>query len=459
MTLLRLDEDEKDINLANYNQYGRFPVVWARQWQAGRTYFQDQTVVHNDQLWICESATAEEPSTNSTSWQKLTAFSPFAGSSSETQLPADILLQGKVAASDVTSGVFSSDRLPSASATAKGAIGPLPNLANQYFSGDGTWKNLPSASTSTGSGTIQTATNGGLTGNGSPTTPLAIDFTKVAVSNHSHDYSSLTNKPTIPSDVSQLTDSTNRLFSGSYTALTNKPTLFSGNYADLTNKPILFSGSYVDLTNKPTIPTQLASLTDVNLAGAADDQVLTYSLATSKWIPKTPAASGNAGVIIHKVVQATSTTFTTTGSFQDILTLTFTPKFYNSIFDIRVICRGCFVSYLGATAFQLDISSNNTVTATSKQLSSSIIALASADTTPANYAGFQERVYRYDQGSAVTTNDTYYGNLTFQKGGETTIPTFTIKLRYTNTSGRTLWVSYFNKPTAIYAIEYPLPDN
>ena len=53
-------------------------------------------------------------------------------------------------------------------------------------------------------------------------------------------YSDLTNQPT--------------LFSGAYADLTGKPTLFSGAYADLTGKPALFSGSYADLTNKPTIP-------------------------------------------------------------------------------------------------------------------------------------------------------------------------------------------------------------
>lgn len=42
-------------------------------------------------------------------------------------------------------------------------------------------------------------------------------------------------------------------FSGSYSDLTNKPTLFSGSYPDLTNKPTLFSGAYADLTGKPTL--------------------------------------------------------------------------------------------------------------------------------------------------------------------------------------------------------------
>jgi ribosomal protein S8E len=46
-------------------------------------------------------------------------------------------------------------------------------------------------------------------------------------------------------------------FSGSYTDLTNKPTLFDGTWLNLTGKPSLStvatSGSYNDLTNKPTI--------------------------------------------------------------------------------------------------------------------------------------------------------------------------------------------------------------
>ena len=37
---------------------------------------------------------------------------------------------------------------------------------------------------------------------------------------------------------------------------------FSGSYTDLTNKPTLFSGSYTDLTNKPTIPTATSQLTN-----------------------------------------------------------------------------------------------------------------------------------------------------------------------------------------------------
>jgi hypothetical protein len=81
------------------------------------------------------------------------------------------------------------------------------------------------------------------------------------------DYGQLTNKPNIPTDVSDLADSTNLLgsgtpFSGDYNDLTNKPTIFSGNWSDITGTPALFSGNYNDLYNRPTIPQDLGDLTN-----------------------------------------------------------------------------------------------------------------------------------------------------------------------------------------------------
>lgn len=113
----------------------------------------------------------------------------------------------------------------------------------------------------------------------------------------SNDYRDLSHKPTIPTQISQLqndagystfsgswTDLTNKptLFSGSYLALTNKPTLFSGNYDDLAGKPTLFNGNYNSLTNKPTIPTDINQLTDVDsLLGVGASPVLDGGNATS----------------------------------------------------------------------------------------------------------------------------------------------------------------------------------
>jgi hypothetical protein len=55
-------------------------------------------------------------------------------------------------------------------------------------------------------------------------------------------YASVTGTPTLATVAT----------SGSYSDLSNKPTLFDGAYASLSGKPALFSGSYTDLTNKPT---------------------------------------------------------------------------------------------------------------------------------------------------------------------------------------------------------------
>jgi hypothetical protein len=95
------------------------------------------------------------------------------------------------------------------------------------------------------------------------------------------DYNNFTNTPTITPH-----------FSGDYNDLTNtppSPTQFSGDYDDLTNKPTLFDGAYASLSGAPTVPTDLSQLTDTNslLSGAAytDTSVDTH-------LNKASAASG-----------------------------------------------------------------------------------------------------------------------------------------------------------------------
>lgn len=129
------------------------------------------------------------------------------------------------------------------------------------------------------------------------------------------DWDDLTNKPTIPTDVSDLTDTTD-LFgsinsdsyslpiasptllggikigtglsidgsglvtasSGDYNDLTNLPTLFDGAYSSLTGTPTTlagygitdaFDGQYSSLSGAPTVPTDVSDLTDTtNLLNA-----------------------------------------------------------------------------------------------------------------------------------------------------------------------------------------------
>ena len=98
-------------------------------------------------------------------------------------------------------------------------------------------------------------------------------------------------------------------FSGSYTDLTDKPTLFSGAYADLTGKPTIpadvsdltdttnllvhFSGAYADLTGKPTIPSSANDLSDVTITSPQSGQVLKYN--GTAWINDTDATGGGGG--------------------------------------------------------------------------------------------------------------------------------------------------------------------
>ena len=89
-------------------------------------------------------------------------------------------------------------------------------------------------------------------------------------------------------------------FSGSYTALTDKPALFSGNYADLVAKPTLAtvatSGSYADLTGKPALFTGVyADLTSKPTLFSC-----VYADLTSKPVFATIATSGSYADLTNK---------------------------------------------------------------------------------------------------------------------------------------------------------------
>lgn len=160
---------------------------------------------------------------------------------------------------------------------------------------------------------------------GNKTKTISVDEESVAmVANldpvaFSGNYNDLSNKPSIPTKTSDLTNDsgfiTNSALTGyatetyvdnavdgldqtlatvaktgSYSDLSNKPDLtiyelkseaFTGDYNDLTNKPDLsvyelkseaFSGNYNDLTNKPTIPTKTSDL--INNSGFITNSAL-----------------------------------------------------------------------------------------------------------------------------------------------------------------------------------------
>lgn len=94
-----------------------------------------------------------------------------------------------------------------------------------------------------------------------------------AKSDFSGNYNDLTNKPTIPTALSQMTeDTTHRVVTDAEKTTWNNKSDFSGSYNDLTNKPTIpaaqvnsdwdASSGVAQILNKPTIPTALSQLTE-----------------------------------------------------------------------------------------------------------------------------------------------------------------------------------------------------
>lgn len=86
------------------------------------------------------------------------------------------------------------------------------------------------------------------------------------------DYNDLTNKPAIPTKITDLENDSNfankdELFSKSYNDLTDKPTIPNKisqltNDSNFANKDDLFSKDYNELINKPSIPAKVSQLTN-----------------------------------------------------------------------------------------------------------------------------------------------------------------------------------------------------
>lgn len=109
------------------------------------------------------------------------------------------------------------------------------------------------------------------------------------------------------------------------------------------------SGSYADLSNKPTIPTALSGLSDVNVTTPAptNGQALVYNSSSSKWVPGTVSSGGGvgtgsfsgewvrilytAGDLINTITSSsgvTATIATNSSNTNVTINLTFTGKSY-----------------------------------------------------------------------------------------------------------------------------------
>lgn len=137
-------------------------------------------------------------------------------------------------------------------------------------------------------------------------------------------YTDLTSKPTIPSDINELTDIQNLLTGTAFSTLTDTPTTlsgygitdgFNGLYSSLTGAPALApvatAGTFTSLTGKPTTTsgygitnalTTTSLLAEVaNVNGAAtptDGQLLSWDNSNSYWTPITASGTGTVTSVV-----------------------------------------------------------------------------------------------------------------------------------------------------------------
>jgi hypothetical protein len=136
-------------------------------------------------------------------------------------------------------------------------------------------------------------------------------------------YADLTNKPSIPSDVSSLTDSQNLLTGTTFSTITGKPTTlsgygitdaFNGTYAGLSGAPTLApvatSGAFSDIASKPTTTSGygitdaltgsslLKNLGDVHTVVPTDGQLLSWDNTNSYWKPITASGTGTVTSVV-----------------------------------------------------------------------------------------------------------------------------------------------------------------
>ena len=135
-------------------------------------------------------------------------------------------------------------------------------------------------------------------------------------SGFSGDYNDLTNKPTIPSKTSDLTNDSG--FISQIKTINNQSLIGTGN---ITIEGSGFSGDYNDLTNKPTIPTKTSELTNDSgfVIGSSISTVATtgsYNDLTNK--PTIPTKTSDLTNDSNFVVGSALATVATSGSYNDL---------------------------------------------------------------------------------------------------------------------------------------------
>lgn len=248
------------------------------------------------------------------------------------------------------------------------------------------------------------------------TDALVTKINKSGTSNFSGSYNDLTNKPSIPSKVSDLTNDSGYLtehqdISGKLdktgdasnvtTAFTESKTranLVTGEklslslgkiakwFTDL--KTVAFTGSYTDLTNKPSIPSKTSELTNdsgyltdhqdisgkLDKTGDASSTKVTFTAATSR----TNVATGDSlATILGKIAKYFTDlkTVAFSGSYNDLTNKPSIPSKVSQLTnDTKYITAADIPtkvsSFTNDSNFQTDTQVTATVTAATKDLAS-----------------------------------------------------------------------------------------
>ena len=252
-------------------------------------------------------------------------------------------------------------------------------------------------------------------------------------------YTDLTNKPNIPSDVNELTDTQNLLTGTSFANLTDKPTTlsgygitdaFDGRYTSLTNAPnfapVATSGNFASLNTKPTTvagygitdaltgASNLADLANVNNATPTDGQLLSWDNTNGYWKPITASGTGT-------VTSVTAGTGLTGGTITSAGTINVdTGTGANQI--VQLDANGKLPSLDGIVLYNLNITSLNNsgdVTYANPQLGQ-VLKYDGAKWTNANDTGGGGSITFVGDDSTGTTVD---GSETFKIAGGTGITT------------------------------------
>ena len=206
---------------------------------------------------------------------------------------------------DLSGYITSQYTLPTASTTVLGGVkvdGSSINIdANGVISGASTYT-LPTASTTVLGGvkidgTTITINNGVISGASSVPT-------SITVANESTDtecfplFSKDATGDIAPKTVTslKLNSSSGQLEAGSFkkTGGSSSEFLKADGSIDSTSYST-FSGSYTDLTNKPTLVSNLNDLGDVNTTGVANGKILKYDLSTTSWIIADDSGGSGSG--------------------------------------------------------------------------------------------------------------------------------------------------------------------